>query len=190
MLNNELELLPDALRDKQGREQARKMLALTTYADCESIEVAARASGCPPAMVRKWIESPENQQVIADCRTALRMAMANRYLQIMHVATSKLLTRLELGDAKLLRDGSVVMLPVCARDLASIALVASERHAVLTGNISENAMQDKHLQSLAQRILAVSTARLTETYGSDKAREVLANEAIKASEADTNRALQ
>lgn len=137
---------------------AQMILALSAYAESQSVEYASKVAKVTPNMVRKWVNNPDNEQLIRDCRDSIRAGMAHRYLEILTVSTNQLMHRLSTGDVHVTRDGSLINVPIKARDLIAIADVASQRHAVLTGNVADS-MPNTYMTALAERILQVSQER-------------------------------
>lgn len=139
-------------------EERRRLVALLAYAETRNQSFAARAAGIPPATLKRYLSEPGVEDDLTAMRDGIRMGMVARYTDLVLLGTKRAMERLEKGDVIMTKHG-LVTIPVRARDAMAIAVAASERHAILTGNIAPAALADARLVELAQALVGAAEAR-------------------------------
>lgn len=140
--------------------EADKLRALAMVAETGNRGMAARRLGMPPTTVWQWADRAERDGTLDELRRAVRHRMAWDYIDLAQRALAVALDRLEHGDPHLARDGTVHFLPVRARDAAMIASIATDKHALVTGQLGQGRPSDQGLADLADRLVtAMRTAR-------------------------------
>lgn len=158
-----------------------KALALSIYAETGSFETASRDTNIPRNTIRYWVESNPNIDAELDAlRRVIRAETAHRYARIAIKATDELLDRLENGDEIINKSGDYVRRKVPARELAFIASIATDKHALLTGTMVKQGKEDQTLASLAERLVAAFDAKRRQVTAVDAATYPQAPEAGNA----------
>ena len=149
----------------------QRTLALLAYAETNNVEAAAVASRTSPARVREWISEPQAKAELQAARDALKAGLIWKYQEVQISSVNKLLERIENGDPYVLKNGEVIAVPLKARDLASIAAIAGERHAILTGAIDQGGHDAESLMGLANKVLDIAQSALSARHGTEGAKQ-------------------
>lgn len=160
---------PGSQKGNTYTEEA-KALALSIYAETGSFETASRDTHIPRNTIRYWVESNPNIDAELDAlRRVIRAETAHRYAQIAIRATDELLDRIENGDEIINKSGDYVRRKVPARELAFIASIATDKHALLTGTMVKQGKEDQTLAALAERLVAAWDAKRRQIAAVDAA---------------------
>lgn len=142
---------------EKKRIEALTILAATgTYAKVEEL------TGVPPQTVRQWMKEQWARDLLDEIRNENDHAIDSKFTEIVHTALANLSQRLEQGDSKVLRDGTIVQVPISARDLAIITAINVDKRQLLRGKPttrSENVTEGSKLQRLEQMFLKLAQSK-------------------------------
>ena len=155
---------------KSAHSEESKNLALAIYAETLNCEEAARQTGIPQSTIRTWTQTEEGDAKINELRAALRYQLAFKLTQVSQEAIRQIEDRLTNGDERLLPNGEIVRVKIPGKELASIASMAIDKHALLTGTIDAGKNIKAGVESLAQAL-----GKLGQTAG-DNAKLVIDQE--------------
>ncbi len=131
-----------------------KFAALAVYAETGSATTAAEAIGIPRTSVRRFIDSPESDEVVADLRHIMRSKLAHTYMLNAQLAANEITDRLLNGDEVIDSKGNVYRKKVPAKELAYVMSVSADKHALITGSMQER-KADASLAKLADQLTSL-----------------------------------
>ena len=145
------------IKGKHG--EAAKMLALSVYAETLNTAEAERIAGVPQSTVHSWVATEEGQAQVDSLRAAIRYQMAYKCVEVSQSALDVIKDRLADGDWKIGKDGELIRVPVTAKDAATIASMAIDKHALLTGTIDRGSNIQAGIRALAEGLEELGKAR-------------------------------
>jgi hypothetical protein len=145
------------IKGKHG--SAAKMLALSVYAETLNTAESERVTGIPRNTVHTWVATEEGQAQIDSLRAAIRYQLAYKCVEVSRKAIEVIQDRLDHGDHKIGKDGELVRVPVTAKDAATIASMAIDKHALLTGTIDRGSNIQAGIRALAEGLEELGKAR-------------------------------
>jgi tRNA threonylcarbamoyladenosine modification (KEOPS) complex Pcc1 subunit len=104
-----------------------KFKVLTTYLVLGSLAETAREFNMPLETLKSWKKQAWWPRMMAQVKGEENAKISARYRNIVLKTQEKLLERIEKGDITVGKDGSEVVLPVRARDLAIITGIATQQ---------------------------------------------------------------
>lgn len=159
--------LPRGPSEKASYTEEQKTLALAVYAETGSLQTASEQARIPRNTIRYWVENdPEIDATLDAFRQAIRQRAAFIVAEIAVRSAEELLDRVNNGDYHVDKKGVTTRRPLPGRELAFIASVSIDKHALLTGSMGRNAKRDATLEAIATKLDALvdGRKRAAQTY--------------------------
>lgn len=134
----------------------KRIEALTILAATGILTEVQKLTGVPASTVRQWLKEQWARDLLDEIRNENDFAIDSKFTGIVHTALNGLSERLENGDSKILKDGSLVRIPVSARDLAIITAINVDKRQLLRGkptSRSETVNEGNRLKKLEEMFL-------------------------------------
>lgn len=139
--------------------EKKRIEALTVFAALGQYNRVEELTGVPANTVRQWLKEQWARDLLDEIRSENDHAIDAKFTEIVTTALKGLSERLENGDSKVLRDGSLVKVPVGAKDLAIITAINVDKRQLLRGKPttrSEQITEGSRLQRLEQMFLKLA----------------------------------
>lgn len=129
----------------------QKIEAVAAYMITGTIKSAAKICGIPRKTVSDW----KNQALwwddtLRECRKKKQDELDANFTGVIHTAVGKLLDRVEQGDPKLQKDGSIISIPMSGRDLAISMSILFDKRALLRGDPTSKVEKTSERERLEQ----------------------------------------
>lgn len=113
--------------------EEKRIEAVTVYAATGNFRTTSELTKVPEHTVRAWRRQEWFLSLLNEIRNENNDKIDIKFTEIMDTALDQLQDRLVNGDHKVLKDGSVVRVPVTARDLSIVAAINTEKRQLLRG---------------------------------------------------------
>ena len=120
-----------APRDHFTADWAKRDNFVAEYCRTGSRKEATVKAGVTMQTSAKWLTEKWFTERMADVKRSMDRQMEGRITNILDETFGQIQTRLAEGDPKLLRDGTVIHMPVAVRDLTVLAGVMFDKRAAL-----------------------------------------------------------
>lgn len=141
----------------------KEIEAATIFAVTGDIEQTCNLTGIQPIHFRKLIKTEGFQDLLKEIKDENSEKFGAKFTQIVNRAQDILLDRLENGDPKVLRDGTIVYIPVSMRDTAVVVSTNFDKLQLLQGkptNRTETVSISNKLEALAERFIKITNKQL------------------------------
>lgn len=129
-----------------------KMRAAVGYAVTGTFKGAEEYSEVPARTIRDWLDSEWFQALLAEARQSLQDELDGRWTGLIHKITDQMLERLNKGDPKVLRDGTIAYVPVSFKDLGFIQSMVTDKRTLLRGQVAKIPQEKGSTESKLQKI--------------------------------------
>jgi len=141
----------------------KEIEAATIFAVTGDINQTCELTGIQPVHFRKLIKTEGFQDLLKEIKEENSEKFGAKFAEIVNKAQDILLQRLEHGDPKLLRDGSIVYLPVSMRDTAVVVSTNFDKLQLLQGKPTsrvESLSVSAKLEALAEKFVKITNKQL------------------------------
>ncbi len=163
----------------------QKLEAINAYLALGNLAMASRIVGIPEVTLRVWKTTQWWNEVVEDIKTQERLVLSNKLKNLVEAAHSVVENRLINGDPVVLKNGSVVTVPVKLRDAHRVAVdLLNQKTVVERKNVGDSNLlegQDAKLEQLAEKFAEFATKKII-----DKQRTIDVEDAVVVSEPKEN----
>lgn len=110
-----------------------RLKAVTIYAATGHFGTTAELSKVPEQLVRTWRKQEWFMELLKEIRQENNAKIDAKFTEIIESSLEQLTDRIQHGDHKVLRDGSLVRVPVAAKDLSLVAAINVDKRQLLRG---------------------------------------------------------
>ncbi len=131
-----------------------RITACMQYFLTGSYEKAAKAANINTALILRWKDQEWWHPTLIICKKKKQEELDTLITGCIHDGLGKLSDRISKGDAKLNRDGDIVLVPMTGKDLASSIALLFDRRALIRGeptSRSETIGERSHLDKLQKQ---------------------------------------
>lgn len=134
--------------------EQKKVEAASMYAVLGSMPKVAELTGLPEATIRSWRRQEWFQLILKEVWSENNELLNTKLTKSIQKAQDLLDDRLENGDTKVLKDGTLVRVPISGKDLSLITAINFDKRQILRGEPTSRSEQvssgDKQLTRLEQ----------------------------------------
>jgi len=137
----------------------KKIEALTIFAATGVFSEVQKLTGVPGTTVKKWLREQWARDLLSEIRDENDHIIDSKFTQLVGTALEGLGERLQNGDHKVLKDGTLIRVPVGARDLAIITAINVDKRQLLRGkptSRSETINETSRLKKLEDMFLKLA----------------------------------
>lgn len=113
--------------------EIKRVEAATTYAVTGSAPHVAELTGIPEATIRSWRKQEWFQAILKEVWSENNELLNTKLTNSIQKAQDLLDDRLDNGDTKVLKDGTLVRVPISGKDLSLITAINFDKRQILRG---------------------------------------------------------
>lgn len=146
-------LLPEGSLSGCKYTESEKVRVLAVMAETNSARAASRITGVPCSTIQSWLQDDEVATLVIKLRSAIREQAAFEYLELVQLGQRATRKRLIEGDPHVTKDGTLMYVPVKARDAMIVTSIAHDKLTALAGGLDGNRAASSQLATLAGRLV-------------------------------------
>lgn len=155
-----LDLIPEDSTNRSNYTKHQKMLAITHYFSTRSLRRTEALSGVPRATIGLWKNGQEWWAIIWKLFLAYKNdELDGQYTDIIDKSTVAMKDRIENGDEKMTKDGTIKRVQVPLRDLAVSMGIAYDKRALGRGEATartDHTNENDRLKRLEKQFKKIS----------------------------------
>lgn len=164
----------------------QKIDAANTYLALGNMALTARILGIPEITLRKWAATEWWINLIDDLKQQERLELSNKLKRMVEAAHAVVENRLVNGDPTMLKDGTIVSVPVKMRDAHRVAVDLLNQREVVEKKLGTGGhdpeQQDDKLKQLAEKFAEFATKKLESRF--DQQRTIEVTDVIEVAQID------
>jgi transposase-like protein len=145
--------------------EAEKIKAVATYIALGRLSSTAVETKIPYETLRHWKKQEWWKQYERMVKNEENAVLSSKFRKIASKVQDQILDRIEDGDHVVLRDGSVIRVPVKARELAVVGAIATDKILALDNTLEEKQEDmgiEQRLKLLAKELVDLASGKKKE----------------------------
>lgn len=150
------------IRKQPGYYDDKKRTEVATlFAATGNMKSCAELTGVPYATVIKWRKEEWFKEILDEVRNENNDIIDQKFTELITGTLDKLGDRIENGDYQVLRDGTLIRVPVKARDLTLVTAINIDKRQLLRGLPTTRSEQVKtelpSIEDLAKKFIELAS---------------------------------